>query len=432
MATSEQLAEMTVDFVTNGVSKVQSDIDGIGGKLGKSSKAADLFAAAIARSQAAVASFSRSANQVIESVSKSISSITSAASKFTLGGTLGIGGILSQAGAGTVEMQQLGAALEYAARVVGDSLAPYVRMATDAVIDFVKWFQSLDKATVEAATEWVVMATAVSGFVVAAAGVASVVATVIGSFVGLGSAIFAVVEGIGGMAVAIGSAFLGPVGLAVASIGGLVAAGAYMFGFFDTESEKTSNAMDDANKSWTDHLMDWATKAVNFVIDKLNWMVRQYKQATNAIAATMAAMGENLGIMKPGTLDLVMKNWDADLQGGGISHIKGLGDMANRFANGIGVDTSKNPLRDISNYLAGLKEREKARQDNGGNKGFTRVGSVQFESLSDTWMRLNKSLGAEDMKQDQMQKTLDEINATVQVMGGAVQAAARQGGAIGP
>ena len=182
----------------------------------------------------------------------------SVAKALSFGGSLGIGALIAGAGRGTIEMEGFGKAVDLAVRAVGDKFAPYVRMATLAVADFVEWFSKLDSQLIATAAKWAIVGTAIATAVAALPLVVEIV-----------------------------TALLSPLGLVVAA----VAAAAIAFAAWGEDAAgggaKVANAIMGDTKTWFDYVMDVVQKVGTAFTSMWNAVVNVTVNAINKMAEAL-------------------------------------------------------------------------------------------------------------------------------------------------
>ena len=361
----------------------------------------------------------------------------------SFGGGLGIGALVTGAARGTVEGERFALAMEYVVRVVGDKFAPYVRMATDALYDFAAWFKSLDQDSVRTAAKIAIVVTAIAGLVALAplimgvvgavvsfgVGIVGTVGTVIGAVVGIFTGLLSLAGAVVGSMAVIGpviAGFVGSISLAslpiafaitgmVALAAAVVALGVYAadaFGLFDTSATKSGAVAQIAGENWASTFMRHIQQVVNFFVEKLNWIFRTWTDAINLITLSS---DKAFQIDPKGFNDLAnsIRRGVSDPVGEAGKMLEGL------TGKSFSIGGKGGPLGGITDYLKTLEGREGDRQNKGEKDGFTRRGSVNFESLQSTWERLNKSLGERDTAavQAQMGKDVGAIKDFMKPLG---------------
>lgn len=354
---SQELAELYVQFTSKGVDRVGTDVAGIGAKA-------------------------KQADSYIKQLSNSLAAISKVATAFSFGGALGIGGIAAIASSGTVEAERFAKACELLGRVLGDQLAPYLRAVTDAVINVARWWRSLDLETRQSATRWALLTTVVAGFV---------------------AALPLIVSGVIAVVAALG-ALLSPILLIPTGIAAAVAAIALLAAEGDTFAEKAANMAEGVTTAW------FAIRAV------VRTVATEIAELAKLIGDVMAASWEKKKSLLTG-----------DFAGAALAQVKEVaalaalwGQLDNDRANGRAqkifdeegamaakwADKAKAAVRGVANAVAGL----------GGGGGFHLKFNVGFESLGQTWERLQKAFAQQDglSLQQQQLGQLKEINGGMQ------------------
>ena len=139
---------------------------------------------------------------------------------------------------GTVEADRLGKAFTYLTRVVGDSLAPYVRMLTDYIIQAAQAYRALSPETKKTITQVALFAAGIGTALV-------VLPTLITTVGALGAAL---------------AAIFSPAALAIAGIAALADAATGLFDFMREEAPATADAVDEANRTWVDRFLGYIEK----------------------------------------------------------------------------------------------------------------------------------------------------------------------------
>lgn len=312
----------------------------------------------------------------------------------SFGGALGIGGLLFGAGRGSQEMSQFTTALQTLTNEIGDKLAPYVRMATQALSEMTAWWRRLDNELKTQITRWAVIGT--------------VIATTIALLPTFLSIIGAIVAAVGTLVAIITSPFT----LFIAALTATVLAVDKAFGgdMVDAAANAAKGIVDNT-KTWTEYIveslggllesfgkfwnqiMEWSSKAATFVRD--TWV-----HTTNHVARILAAVGEGVGALPAGTrkaLNEDIKNELAKMKPiefdkidiGGIK--PGMGAL---------VHGLQKQFADFGDALKRIKGA------GAGDFGFSR-GQAQWEGLEDVWLRAQKS--AAETTGGPVQRILDGI-----------------------
>ena len=150
--------------------------------------------------------------------------------------------LIRSASAGTVEGEHLGKAFENLNRIIGDGLAPYIRIVTELINKLSSYWMGLSKEVKESATRWGLVIVAVSSF-------AALMPVVLAGLSAVGAALAAITS---------------PVGIVIAAV---TALGAYLAGAFDS------------TKSWEDVLATF----VQFFLDTWDRVVEGFNTAMTAI-----------------------------------------------------------------------------------------------------------------------------------------------------
>jgi hypothetical protein len=290
-------------------------------------------------------------------------------------GGLGLSGLFYGAARGTIEMQQFSVALRNLVNELGDRLAPYLRMATQTIIELTRAWKELSEETKQSITKWALWIT----------GIATAIA-LLPTFI---SIIGAVVGAIGTLIAIITSPFT----LFVAALAGaVVAADAAFGGEIISASRNAAEGIVDNTKTWSQYItdsliglvsafgkfwnkvMEFAAKAATFVRDTwgdtVNWLARRLAQA-----------GEWSGVLPKGTAKQLEDEIKRELKdrkpidlGAAMFNLDNVGPNFRKF-----VDAIRNGL-DFNGALARIQQA-------GQNaNGFGR-GQAQWEGVEDTWLR---------------------------------------------
>lgn len=279
----------------------------------------------------------------------------------------------------TVEGDRLGKSWEYLARVIGDQLAPYVRLLTDLVVRGATAFRELPVSTKQTIMQ----------------------ITLLTAAVGAGLALLPTLVTVAG---ALGAAFMAiasPAGLIVAGIAAIIVAGAKFFNFFRDESAITSEAVDDANKSWIDRFISYLEEAAVAGGKFFNWYAKMSAAASDELADGLSRLGEAVGLLEEGTTDQLRQ----------MDKIKPLQ---------IDTDKIRQQFGQVKKFAraAAVDVREMFANLQGDTKGFTVKMNVKFESLQGTFDRLQEAFArgdGEDLQRQQLAAQRD-IAAKVDVL----------------
>lgn len=195
----------------------------------------------------------------------------------SIGGGAGIGAILYGSSRDTTEANQLHMAIERLVQVVGDKLAPYFRMATEAVRQLTIVWQSLGDALQTQITKWALVVTGVSGFIALLPTMLSGVAAVVGA--------------IGTLVAAVTSPWM----LLIAGVTAAATAIGILFNYMSGSSETATDNVNKANKSWFETFIEFIYKgiegwgkfwsaAVSLSQAPLNWIDQKLKDVAKNLA----------------------------------------------------------------------------------------------------------------------------------------------------
>lgn len=357
MAVKSKIAELVVGFVTTGAKEALSVV--------------------------------KSTTQYVLSAAKSLA---------LLGGGIA-GGILAAASRGTIEGERFGQALEYLARVIGDSLAPYLRMATLVVFKLAEGFRALSPELKQQIAQWMLVAAGVAAFIALLPLISAGVAAVGAAF----------------------SLLLSPVGLTVLAIGGVIYAFSQLFDFVSGGSASTADDVNAANKSWVERAIDWAQQVANAFGRSFNWIMQQAAKASDWIADKLGWAAELIGIVPEGTREM-LKSMDPikpfQLETGKID---------------LFFEKVKRGAKSVLPVLGGIFG---AIQDelNRPNNGFKLKLKVELESVQGTYDRLLKAFAegdGEDIAQAQLAEQ-KALNVKINDFIGVVKNGLKDFGIIGP
>ncbi len=337
-------------------------------------------------------------NSLASGTMSRIGSIASAAQGIAkIGAGLGAGFLASfgrGAMEGTVEADRLGKAFTYLTRVVGDSLAPYVRMLTDYIVQAAQAYRAISPETKKTVTQVALFAAGIGTALV-------VLPTLITTVGALGAAL---------------AAIFSPAALAIAGIAALADAATGLFDFMRAEAPATADAVDEANRSWVDRYLAYIEKITIAGANFFNQMAERAAAGADLLADHLARAGEYLGILEKGTTDTIRK-------------------MENITPYKINIDNIRDSFGKIKRWTretsAGIKQMQERADKVGGDKGFTRIFQVKFESLQGTFDRLQEAFAAghaEDIGKQQLKElkeqnvTLKEQNKLLQTIAGSSEA----------
>jgi len=190
MNEAQYIAKGLIQFIEEGLDKALAGAEGLEKSanrateaFGKTSSVVDKFGKTLAAVLQAPARLLDTIHQKIQGLATAISNsgLYRLAQFTAIGGAAGIGGILYGASRDTVEANQLHMAIERLAEVVGDKLAPYFRMATQAVQELTQFWIGLNNELKISVTKWALVVTAISGFILALPLIVSGIAAVVGA-----------------------------------------------------------------------------------------------------------------------------------------------------------------------------------------------------------------------------------------------------------
>lgn len=240
------------------------------------------------------------ASKALSTVRSVVSHVATAAKYVATVGAAVQGGILFKAAQGTREGDQFSQSMSYLARVVGNVLAPYLRMVTTVIVRLADGFRALSPST----QRWIAM---IGVGAVAIAGLIALAPVVTAAWAAVGAVIGTVWAGIG----AVVTLAMSPVGLVIAAVVALAMAFATMFGGASDAGADASNSLQDSSKSWIEvalkHVRNFAlafASAFNGIMsggaNAFNWLMRQSAAVSDAIGLGMAVTYDALmGVIDP-------------------------------------------------------------------------------------------------------------------------------------
>jgi hypothetical protein len=312
---------------------------------------------------ARVKQYATAAASQIGSITTAVSGISKYAAILS-GGFLGMFG--RQAMQNTVESEQLGRAWEYLGRVLGDQLAPYVRVLTDLIVQGANAFRSMTPETKQTIMQVILLTAAVTTAV----------------------ALFPVLAGVIGAVGAALAAIASPVGLVIAGLAAIMVAAGKYFNWFRDESTTTSNNVDEANQHWVVNLIGYLEMGIVAGAKFFNWYAKQSAAMSDQIADIMSQLGEAIGILDKGTTGQLRQMEPIKPIQIDVDQIKQKFSQIKRFAKATVID-----IENLFNRL------------NMDQKGFTVRMNVQFESLQGTFDRLQAAFArgdGENIARDQL------------------------------
>ncbi len=462
----QQLAELTIDFVTKGQDKAKDQINSVGDGMKNADRATQPFVGRLATAKAAAINFARNTQQQLSNVTNKMKEATARAAAlarpFAFSGALGIGAFVTGAAQGTIEAEQLSRAVQYLTRVVGDQFAPEMRMVVLAITDAANWLRKLDPETKNNAKQWALLATAVGGFVVVAPVVIGFLGGIIGMFtavVSVSGAVIAAALAIGKSFVTMGSVSLGAIssvhnalknGLGPATIGAASGAASATTTAATTAGAATVGATTATAgrfllmNPWTlfgmavgvsaGYIANKADEYWNFTGYKGYWFTDSPEEKAKKEAEKNAQQDESRSLldMAKSTLNkassLDVSGLIKDMNLGDFSPQSIMSNVTKYIETALDSVIGEGAGSKIDNYLDSLRRRA-------GDGGFTPKQSVAFESLANTYDRLQLAFAnmAPDptlnMEQKQL-KALGDINDGIQDVAAGIQKIADKVGVI--
>jgi hypothetical protein len=359
------------------------------------------------------------AREALTAVKQTVAAVATTA-KYVAGlGALIQGGILFKAAEGTQEAYEFSKSLEYLVRVLGQALAPYLRMTTVVIVQIAAAFRSLSADT----QRWVAviglgaMAIAVVLALAPAFATAWTVAAIAISSVFYGfQLLFA--------------ALLSPIGLTIAAVAGLVLAFRALFNYITDGGASAANSLNDSNKAWVDRAITWIQLVARSFGNAFNWMMRQAAKASDWIAEKLADAGEYLGILPDGTAKTIrqmepIEPFKLDTTGFEtfFTRIRTGALAVTPFVKGIfgGLEGLLGELLNPSNP-----------------QGFTMRMKVEIEGLQQTYDRLLKGFAegdGEDLQRqilDQNKQFNEKLDALKNSLVNGLEKLGRDFGVVGP
>lgn len=416
---AESIAKGVIAFVETGFSAAFASAEKLAKVAETATTAMGKLATAMGRGLTAAL---QAPSRMIDALTGKIYGIANAMANSGLGrlsqmlsfsGGLGIGGLFYAAARGTVEMNQFSVAVRNLVNVMGDQLAPYLRLVTSAIIEMTSWWRGLDIATRRSITGWALVATAIATVIA----LLPVVIYVVGGIVAAIGTLVAIVTS--------------PWVLMMAAAGAAAVAIGVFFDYISGSSDKAGQNINKSNKSWFSNFLDfvssgimgwakfwnaameWGAKAVNFINERL-------KDAGLAMALLIAKVEhitdprfnlrtdeqneaewqkKKARIMRnrendsaPLISDDAMRKAQVDID----KLKKGVGEWKNKL-EGIGIPPAFKKLFDNLLNLEG--------------PGFGR-GQAQWEGFEDTWLRAQRA-SAETTTGDPAKEGWEEVKKLV-------------------
>ena len=235
------LAQGVVEFVATGqekVAKAQASI--MGGLMKWAATAGKLVAAVPAfavqmfqRAAAGIGNFCKAGIAAMGDWYKRtgdyLEQLGAKFKSFALLASAGIGGFVAAATYGTVEGERLALAFKMLIRVLGDQLAPFIRMTTANVIMLARYIGHIDKSTRFWATAVLMAVSAMASLYLVANQVYGILSPLAGAIVKLISTFVSL--GVSALVA------MGPIGIAIGILGALGAAIAVLFNPFESWAE---------------------------------------------------------------------------------------------------------------------------------------------------------------------------------------------------
>jgi hypothetical protein len=401
VAAENILSREVVELVSRGVERVEADINRVRAATGGVADAATRARQFVSQLGASMGTaFGQTYAGVratfygLRQMHRQLSALGQVARTFTFGGAFGIGALVTAAARGTVEGENFGRVMQAAARIVGGSFAPYVRFATQGVVDLVKWFQTLSPEVKANAAHWALTATAIAGFLAAAPVVVTVASAVVGAL----------------------TALLNPFVAIPLAVAGAVAAFLYLTAEGDTFAEKMESIVGRLIGAWSAFGV-----AMKFVAQEVAavWQALMHQFSLFALVTDKALHGDITGAAA--AMAGAQAVGRADLE-----KIFGGGDgLAGRIRKAVeeggrAFDAGKQQGKDLVGDIAGrITEFIKSAKElwEGVSKApFTPKFNSGFESSETSIDRLSKAINEMDtvdvQKQqlDEMKKVNDKLN----------------------
>ena len=330
----------------------------------------EISAAGMEKAEAVIKAGLGRVKNVASMAAEGVTKIGAAFGKLAVvGGILG-GGFLAtfgrQALEGTIEADRLGKSWSYLGKVIGQQLAPYVRALTDGIMRVAGAYRALSPETQALVVKIALFA----------AGIGSAVAL-----------LPVMVTIFGAVAAAIG-ALISPAGLVVVAIIGIAAAAKSLYDWFRGEAPTTSEAVDEANMSWTDKFMGYLQAVAVKGAEIFNWIMKNAAKASDWIADKLSAAGEALGVLPTGTTEELRKMDEIKAPQIDITKVKNKLETLRRMGNAVEAN-----IKEIGANLGA-----------DGN-GFGVKVAVKFEGLQGTFDRLQEAFArgdGEDLAKQQL------------------------------
>lgn len=393
-ASANLLADELVRITVEGMEKADQMTDALRdkfGKMGEAARKAEGFVKQIGtRIQSSMSAAGRAIAGVKERIDRlaaSVGKVASSMKAFTLGGALGIGGILAGASSGTVEADRFGKAVEYLSRVLGNEFAPYMRMATQAIIEVANSFRSLTPETRASIAAWAIWGTTIAASI-------TVLPMAIKGLASLAGGLSIVTAALG--------ACLTPTAVAIAGFAALGAATVNAF-----------QEMDNAESRWLKNhgqYMELAVKMSNAFFKTFGDDFAEYIRKSGVGLGLMTiAAGEKLGIFAPGTLkgaqmdeSAFLRNRakaKADAEAAQLAPIRKAMDEIDKIKARAEKGGSKGGVFGWLDGLGGAMDRIKNAAKGG---GFGLKLDVRFESAQQTFDRLQVAFTEQSTSQEKI------------------------------
>lgn len=302
----------------------------------------------------------------------------------------GIAGMFAGAAAGTEELSAFSEAFKVLAQTIGAGFAPYVRMATQAVVELTSYIKEAGSNLTDSIAKWSLITAAI-------AGVVAIAPTVLGF--------------LGGLATAIG-ALMSPLGLVVAGAVAVIAAFNAMFGAGVEAAQQGADGINAANKGWVDKTFEFFRSIGTAAAQLWNWIVQTAAAAVNKIVKFYYDMETGIAAI-----------W-AEITGKTTDEIANIGDQANKKMrelagnpfkfDAIQIDVKKvgDAFDGVQNKFKGVFADAAALWDRlkGGvaDDGFSRKSESKMIGFADSWKGLQLA-AANDPSQELMRQQLQAV-----------------------
>jgi hypothetical protein len=363
---SSTLAEEVVRVVAQGVvetmaalTAMQSPLQAITVNVVQANTVINQMTSSMSRAGQAGLNSSNSIATGFRRAARAIQQVDAMGQLITRRGPLSIGGIFAGASKNTVELDNFNRAMTQLQETVGDMFAPYVRGATQALIELTNAWKTLTPETQRAVISWAVF-------------VSGAIATV--------AVVPIIARGIAGLAILF-SGLASPIALAASAF---VILGAVAVSVFET--------IDDANRGWVANFGDYLKVASNAADDFFTKMGKGVSKwqfgLSRAVGLFGVFLGEKAGLLNPGSVENTIREIKAEaaerdkaLAGtaDALGRIKPLGERLFGKDFGKAIDDA---VEKIKNAM--------------GDNGFHKHIKISFESLQDTWDRLQKAVADQD------------------------------------